>query len=215
MPTVLSLLSEHCRETFARVAEVIRAGGIVAVPTESSYGLAVSPFHDEAVNRIFTIKGRAGDKPILVLIGDRAQVHSLVVTVPLAAEPLMVNFWPGPLTIVMDALPSLPQALTAGTGSIGVRLPSVPVLCDLLREVGPLTGTSANRAGEQPLATAHQVLSGLGGHVDLILDSGGTPGGLPSTVLDVRASVRLLREGAVPRTVIASVLEGFGVQLSP
>jgi L-threonylcarbamoyladenylate synthase len=215
MPTVLSLLPEHRRETFARVAEVIRAGRIVAIPTESSYGLAVSPFDEDAVNRLYRIKDRAGDKPILVLIGDRAQLHSLVDTVTPAAELLMVSFWPGPLTIVMDALPVLPQALTAGTGSLGVRLPSVPLLCDLLREVGPLTGTSANRTGEQPLETAHQVLSGLGGHVDLILDSGGTPGGLPSTVLDVRASVRLVREGAVPRTAIASVLEGLGVQLSP
>jgi L-threonylcarbamoyladenylate synthase len=215
MPTVLSLLDEHRRDTFARVAEVIRVGGIVAVPTESSYGLAVSPFHDAAVNRLFTIKDRPGNKPILVLIGDRAQLHSLVDAVPPTAELLMASFWPGPLTIVMDALSSLPQALTAGTGSLGVRLPSVPLLCDLLREVGPLTGTSANRAGEQPLETAHQVLSGLGGHVDLILDSGGAPGGPPSTVLDVRVSVRLVREGAVPCTAIASVLEGLGVQLSP
>ena len=215
MPPLLSLLPEHRRETFARVADVIRAGGIVAVPTESSYGLAVSPFHDEAVNRLFRAKERAGDKPILVLIGDRAQLHSLIDAVPPAAELLMATFWPGPLTIVMDALSSLPHALTAGTGSLGVRLPSVPLLCDLLREVGPLTGTSANRAGEPPLETVDQVLSGLGERVDLILDSGRTPGGLPSTVLDVRASVRLVREGAVPPAVIAAVLQGLGVQLSP
>ncbi len=215
MPPLLSLLPEHRRETFARVADVIRAGGIVAVPTESSYGLAVSPFHDEAVNRLFRDKERAGDKPILVLIGDRAQLHSLIDAVPPAAELLMATFWPGPLTIVMDALSSLPHALTAGTGSLGVRLPSVPLLCDLLREVGPLTGTSANRAGEPPLETVDQVLSGLGERVDLILDSGRTPGGLPSTVLDVRASVRLVREGAVPPAVIAAVLQGLGVQLSP
>jgi len=215
MPTVLSLLSEHRREIFARVAEVIRSGGIVAVPTESFYCLAVSPFQDEAVNRLFSTKDRARDKPILVLINDRAQLHSLVDPIPPAAELLMAAFWPGPLTIVMDALPSLPHSLTAGTGSLGVRLPSVPLLCDLLREVGPLTGTSANRAGEQPLQTAHQVLSGLGEHVNLILDSGGTPGGLPSTVLDVRTSIRLVREGAVPRAVIATVLQALGLQLSP
>jgi L-threonylcarbamoyladenylate synthase len=215
MPTVLSLLSEHRPETFTRVADVIRAGGIVAVPTESSYGLAVSPFDEEAVNRLFRTKNRAGDKPILVLIGDRAQLPSLVGAVPPAAELLMATFWPGPLTIVMDALPSLPHALTAGTGSLGVRLPSVSLLCDLLREVGPLTGTSANRAGEEPLETAHQVLSSLGEHVDLILDNGGTPGGLPSTVIDARSCVRLVREGAVARTAIVTVLQGLGVQLSP
>jgi len=215
MPTVLSLLSEHRRETCARVAEVIQAGGIVALPTESFYGLAVSPFHGEAVNRLIRIKDRAGDKPILVLIGDRAQLTSLVDPVPPVAELLMATFWPGPLTIVMDALPSLPHPLTAGTGSLGVRLPSVPLLCDLLRGVGPLTGTSANRAGEKPFETAQQVLSGLGEHVELILESGGTPGGLPSTVLDVRGSVRLVREGAVPRPIIATVLQGLGIQLSP
>jgi L-threonylcarbamoyladenylate synthase len=216
MPTVLSLLSEHRRGTFARVAEIIRAGGLVAVPTESSYGLAVSPFHADALTRLFRIKARPGDKPILVLIGARTQLQTLVHAVPPVAELLMAALWPGPLTIVMDALPSLPHALTAGTGSLGVRLPSVPWLCDLLAEVGPLTGTSANRSGERPYETVHQVLSGLGADVDLILDIGETPGGPPSTVVNARGgSVRLIREGAIPRGVIARALEGPGTQLSP
>ncbi len=196
-----------------RARALLQRGGLVAFPTETFYGLGVNPFDEQAVDRLLRVKGREDHKPILVLIGSVAQLSSLVQDVPPVATILIEAFWPGPLTILLPALPSLPHNLTAGTGTVGIRLSSCDPLTALLRLVGPVTGTSANCAGQPPACTAQLVEQELGREIDLILDGGPTAGGPPSTVLDVRRPVRIIREGAVTRQTIENVLETHGISL--
>ena len=196
-----------------RVRRVLGKGGLIALPTESFYGLAVAPFDEQALARLWQVKGRSEGKPILVLVGDRPQLEPLVRSIPPAATVLMNAFWPGPLTIVFSAAVELPDAVTAGTGSVGIRLSAWQPLVDLLRLVGPVTGTSANREGIQPPCTVEEVQHGLGDVIDLIIDAGPTPGGRPSTVIDVRGPIRIIRDGAVERDAIAVQLASHGLHL--
>ena len=152
--------------------------------------------------------------PILVLIGSLDQLPQLVQAIPPAAALLMEQFWPGPLTIVFPAAPDLPALLTAGTGTIGVRQAPLLQLQHLLRHTGPLTGTSANRSSEPPLDNAVAVQRALGAGVDLILDGGHTPGGLPSTMVDARDRPHLLRAGALSTDLIRAALARQGYELS-
>ena len=208
-----------CRPTVsatvvADLAALIRSGGLLAAPTESSYALCVSPFDAHAVDRLCAVKGRAESKPILVLIGHRDQLKTVAAGVPAAAETLISRCWPGPLTLVLPAIPSLPVALTAGTGTIGVRLPAYPSLVELLTIVGPLTGTSANRAGAAPLMTAAEVANEFAAEVDAVVDLGPAGGHAPSTLVDVReADVRLLREGPITAEQLRAMLTPAGYRL--
>lgn len=192
---------------------VLRAGGLIALPTETFYGLAVDPFNEGALARLWRVKGRSEGKPILLLIGDESQLGPLVRSIPPAAEVLMKAFWPGPLTIVLPAARGLSDAVTAGTNSVGIRLIAWQPLVDLLGRVGPVTGTSANREGLPPPRTAEEVQEDLGDALDLIVDAGPTPGGRPSTVIDVQGTIRIVREGAVERNAIAAQLALHGLHL--
>lgn len=200
---------------FPRMARLVQAGGVLAIPTETYYGLGANPFDGAAVARLLSIKGRPDGKPILILIGDQAQLPDLVTDVSPAARVLVEAFWPGPLTLVFSASARLPQSVTAGTGTVGVRHTSHAALAELLRHTGPLTGTSANRSGEPPVQTAAEVERTLGAMVDVIVDSGPTQGGLPSTVLSVCGGVRIIREGPIDRAMIqqALVARGFHLKL--
>ncbi|WP_455378521.1 L-threonylcarbamoyladenylate synthase [Petrachloros mirabilis] len=197
-----------------RVSAVIQHGGIVAIPTETFYGLGVDPFDEEAVERLLRLKGKRDDKPILVLVGSIEQLPRLVKVVPPVAKILMDAFWPGPLTILFPALPSVPANLTANTGTVGIRLSSCEPLIALLRKVGPLTGTSANRSDRPPARTAQMVQEEFNNDVDLIIDAGTTPGGSASTVIDGCQPVRVIREGAVTRRMLQRVLEARGISLA-
>ena len=196
------------------IGRIIQRGGLVALPTETYYGLGVNPCDEQAVDRLLRVKGRADGKPILVLIGQRAQLSALVQEISPVATLLIEAFWPGPLTILFAAHPSLPHNVTAGTETVGVRLSSCGPLVALLAAVGPLTGTSANRTGESPAQTADQVQKQLGHEIDLIIDAGSTPGGLPSTVVDARDSVRIIREGGVTRQMLQNVLQTRGLSIT-
>ncbi|HXT65561.1 MAG TPA: L-threonylcarbamoyladenylate synthase [Nitrospiraceae bacterium] len=195
------------------VRRVLGESGLIALPTESFYGLAVAPFNEQALAKLWHIKGRSQGKPILVLIGDRSQLEPFVRSVPRAADVLINAFWPGPLTIVFAAAHGLSNAVTAGTGSVGIRLSAWQPLVDLLRRVGPVTGTSANREGMPPPRTAEEVQDSLGDAVDLIVDAGPTAGGPPSTVIDVRGPIRIIRNGTIERAVIAARLADHGLHL--
>ena len=195
------------------VRRVLGESGLIALPTDSFYGLAVNPFDEQALAKLWQVKGRSEGKPILVLIGDRLQLEPFVRNIPPAAAVLMNAFWPGPLTIVFPAVVGLSDAVTAGTDSIGIRLPAWQPLVDLLRLVGPMTGTSANREGIPPPCTAEEVRDHLGNAVDLIIDAGPTGGGRPSTVVDARGPIRIIRDGAVERDAIAAQLSFHGLQL--
>ena len=158
------------------VASVLQRGGLVAIPTETFYGLAVNPFDEPALNRFSTVKGRGEDKPILVLLDSPRNLSSFTERVPSAASILMEAFWPGALTILFPARSSLAPALTGGSGLVGIRLSPRQPLRGVLTLVGPLTGTRANRTGAPPAQTARDVQQALGDDVDLIIDAGPTPG---------------------------------------
>lgn len=192
---------------------MLQRSGLVAIPTETFYGLGVNPFDARALDRLRAVKGREDEKPILVLVASINDLSAFVEQVPPAASLLIEGFWPGPLTILFPARASLPRALTAGTGLVGMRLSSCRPLCELLTRVGPLTGTSANRAGAAPARTAEAVQQALGDAVDLIFDAGPTPGGLPSTVVDAHHSLRIVRGGAIERSVIEARLHQRGFSL--
>ncbi|MBM4300419.1 MAG: threonylcarbamoyl-AMP synthase [Deltaproteobacteria bacterium] len=187
---------------------VLTLNGVIAVPTETFFGLAVNPFQEEALDRLFTLKGRAPEKPVLVLVDGREMLNQVAREIPGQARQLMEKFWPGPLTIIFPGLPHLPRRLTAGTGTIAVRQPRQPLTCRLISALGfPITGTSANRSGRPPLIRAAEVAEEFGEGVDLILDAGPCPGGLPSTIVDVTgASLRLVRIGAIPPAALAEII---------
>lgn len=200
--------------TVNEAARIVRSGGVIAMPTESVYALGAHVFDDAAVQRVCAIKGQRERKPILVLIADRTQLDALVAAIPPAARILMDRFWPGPLTIVFSASSRIPAALTAGTGTIGVRLPVQPLLARLLRAAGPLTGTSANRSGMPPAQTAREVQELLGDDVDLIVDGGPASATRPSTVVEVTQTVRVLRDGPIERATLEAVLAQEGIDLA-
>jgi L-threonylcarbamoyladenylate synthase len=198
---------EQAEAFFAEVRRVLRSRGVLALPTETFYALAVNPFDPAALARLFTLKERPVEKPVLVLIAGPEMLFQVAREVPAAAVPLMAAFWPGPLTLILPTRPDLPPLLTAGTGTIGLRQPRQPLICRLMTALGlPLTGTSANRSGQKASTLAAEVARDFGGEVDLILDSGPCPGGLPSTIVDVTVSPpRLVRAGAIAPTAIQEV----------
>jgi L-threonylcarbamoyladenylate synthase len=185
-------------------SEVIAMGGVVAFRTDTFYGLGVDPFNTAAVARLREIKGREDNKPILLLISDAAQIERLIATSSDQFKIAAREFWPGPLTIVGSAVAELPEEITAGTGTVGIRLPAGESVREFVRECGGvLTATSANPAGREPARSATEVASYFRGDLDLIVDGGEVTATEPSTVLDVLSSPpRIVREGAIPRRVI-------------
>ena len=214
MALVLPFGLDLSDQVFREAERVLRTGGVVAAPTETFYALAACPFDAGAVSRIRGIKGREEGKPILLLIAHCRQLTDLVQDIPAAARALIEAFWPGPLTLVMPAAFALPGEVTSQTESVAVRHSSHRNLGRLLTRVGPLTGTSANRSGRPAACTAEEVQASLGPEIDLILDGGPSPGVSPSTVVDTRNPVRILREGPVTRKQILTVLTASGIVLA-
>lgn len=186
----------------AAAARVLWEGGLVAFPTETFYGLGANALDPEAVARVFRAKGRPADKPLLVLVDSLAMATEVAAEIPRRARELIARYWPGPLTLILPARPGVPAALTAGTGTVGVRVPGHPLALALVRAAAlPITAPSANPHGGRSPRTAAEVVAAIGARVDLVLDGGPTPGGLPSTVLDVTvAPPRIVRAGAVALT---------------
>lgn len=186
-------------EAIAEAARLIWSGGVVGLPTDTLYGLAADPFRAEAVARVFAVKGRPGDRALALIGADAEQIARAVGPLPVLAESLARVFWPGPLTLLLDGPAALPPDVTAGTGRIGVRVPAHPVARALCRACGGLvTATSANISGEPPTDNPDEVVRTVGGRIDLLLDAGRSPGGPPSTVVDLTGSIpRLVRVGAI------------------
>ena len=179
---------------------LLKKGGIVAFPTESWYGLAADPFNERALDRLYAVKRRAADKPILVLVENIDQLGQLAKEIPSPYPALMETFWPGPLSLVFPAISRVPQRLTAGTGTVAVRCSSNPVAARLVARFGsPITATSANISATGPHKTAREVAGNLHKAVDMILDGGTTPGGKGSTIVAYRKNgLVCLREGQIP-----------------
>ena len=180
-------------------AAVIISGGIAAIPTETSYGLAVDPFNAGSLERLFEIKRRPATKPILVLIDEVDRLSRLVSEVPESFWPLMDRFWPGPLTLIFPAKPDLPSLLTAGTGTIGVRISSNRAASEICRQAGGMiTATSANVSGEQPAWSAEELINSFSNSIELIVDGGGLEQVPPSTVIrSENNEVVLIRPGRI------------------
>lgn len=185
----------------AMIAELLRAGAVIAFPTDTFYGLGADIYSETAIKRLFEIKGRMVDKPILILISNKEELIPL-----LSAENntevyqrLVDEYWPGPLTLVFNASEKISPVLTGGTGRLGVRLPDHNFCKMLIQSLGsPITATSANISGCGSLDNPSEVLTALGGHIDVLVDGGKTRGGSESTVVDVSGNEPvILREGAI------------------
>jgi L-threonylcarbamoyladenylate synthase len=186
----------------ARAAAAIARGEVVAYPTETFYGLAVDPCNAHAIERVFDAKGRRSDEPLPLIASDLAQVERWFGVLSPQAAALARRFWPGPLTLVL-LLPAdrpLPAVLTAGRANIAVRVPAHPLARALAQAAGgAITATSANPSGAPPASTADEVVRTLADRIAMVIDGGATPGGAPSTIVDVQAQPpRLVRAGVLP-----------------
>ena len=195
-------------EKLAEAVRVLCEGGVVAFPTETFYGLGADARNESAVEKIFRIKGRNFRNPLPVIVADDGEIIPLVEEIPATATILMQTFWPGPLTLVFRASSSVLPRLTADTGKIGIRVSSHPLARLLAGGLGgPLTATSANLSGGPECSSADAVIRALGELPGSVIDGGETPGGAGSTILDVTVfPPRILREGAIPRSLILNVL---------
>ena len=200
------MILSNTTESSQKAAEIVAAGGLIAYRTDTFYGLGADPLNRKAVTAIKTLKGREETKPILLLISDVDQADRFVKNRSKAYATLAECLWPGPLTIVGIAREALPEELTAGTASIGVRLPADEAVRSFLRACGgALTATSANPSGSAPARTAEQVADYFPAGIDLIIDAGEVTGTLPSTVVDAREGQPfLIREGAITQSELES-----------
>ncbi len=192
----------------ARAAAVLRAGGLVAFPTETVYGLGANALDATAVGRIFAAKGRPAHNPLIVHVAAVGDAGRVAASWPESAARLAARFWPGPLTLVLPKRPEVPATVTAGGPTVAVRVPAHPIALALIRAAGaPVAAPSANRSGYISPTRADHVLRGLDGRIDMVLDVGPVPGGIESTVLDLTSEPpRLLRPGLVSPAEIEAIL---------
>jgi L-threonylcarbamoyladenylate synthase len=211
-------------EELRRAAGLLRAGRLVAFPTETVYGLGANALDPEAVDRIFAAKGRPATSPLIVHVNSVEMAKTLVTEWPAPASELASRFWPGPLTLVLGKHSKIPDRVTAGLATVGLRIPAHPVALALIREAGiPIAAPSANRFTELSPTTAAHVREALGDKVDLVLDGGPSTVGIESTVLSLAGGVaRLLRPGMITQAQIETVIgpvalsdESQGAHTSP
>ncbi|MCH8801011.1 MAG: threonylcarbamoyl-AMP synthase [Chloroflexi bacterium] len=183
-----------------RAVAVLKNGGVVAIPTDTLYGLAADVFNTAALDRVFAVKGRPDDLALPVLVSGWEQVKRVAKNFPPQAQNLAEQFWPGALTLVFEKISGLPDRLTAGGPTVAVRMPGHPVPIQLIDGLGgPITGTSANISGDADLLTLAELTDQIGSRVDYIVKSGPVPEGKASTVIDITSGhPKLLRDGAIP-----------------
>jgi tRNA threonylcarbamoyl adenosine modification protein (Sua5/YciO/YrdC/YwlC family) len=195
-------------EALRYAAELIARGCVVAIPTDTLYGLAADPFNLAAIEEIFRVKGRPEGRALPILVCSVEQAMLLARQVPATFFKLAQKFWPGRLTLIMDASHRLPLKVTANTGRVALRWPRSKVVCALIDETGgPITGTSANVSGWRGCSTASEVLKQLGNKLPLVLDGGETGGAQPSTIVALKGDTwEIVREGAVSAAAIEEVV---------
>jgi L-threonylcarbamoyladenylate synthase len=199
------LLANH-KDALARALAVLNQGGLIAFPTDTVYGVAALTSDVEAIQKLFEVKRRETGKAIAILIGNLDQLQLVTSSFNPSANRLAERFWPGPLTLVVSRHPSLPDILSP-LPTIGVRIPDHAVAIELLNITGPLATTSANISGAANSNNAEEVMANLGGSIDLILDGGTTPGGVPSTVVDcTKEPITVLRQGPISEYEIRRAL---------
>ena len=201
--------TEIIRENMARAAEVLREGGLVGVPTETVYGLAGNGLSEQAVHRIYEVKGRPEVKPLALMVPDAGEIEKYCRDVPAAAKKLAERFWPGPLSIVLKAKTDLvPEIVRAGGETVSLRCPDHPLTLEALRLAGvPFAAPSANPSGRPSPKTALEVCGYFDGQIEAVIDGGPCGLGLESTILDMsRTPYRILRQGALPAEAIEEAL---------
>jgi L-threonylcarbamoyladenylate synthase len=195
--------------TIRYAAELIRRGALVAIPTDTFYGIAADPFNLAAVDQIYRVKGRPETRALPILVNSIVQAVSLARDVPYTFHKLVAKFWPGPLTLLVEASSGIPLKITAHTGNVALRWPKsifVNALIDLVK--GPITGTSGNISGQPACATAAELLEQMGDRLPLIIDAGETPGNLASTIVKLEGDDwTMMREGVIPEESIRAALE--------
>lgn len=209
MLTVVVDAAHPSAASIEEVARIVRDGGVAAIPTDTLYGLAANPFDAAAVRRVFVLKGRSAEGALPLIATDAAQVETWLGALPAQGRQLADCFWPGPLTLVVAAPEGLAVEVTGGRSTVGVRVPAHAVARALCARCGhPLTATSANISGEPATADPAAVGRVLGHRLDVLLDAGPTPGGAPSTLVDVsQASPVLIRAGAISWDRIQACLQ--------
>lgn len=194
-------------EAIARAAQLLRAGGVVAIPTETVYGLGAVAMNPAAVRRVFAIKGRPANHPLIVHLASAEALPEWAREIPDAAWRLAKRFWPGPLTLVLPRQPQVPDEVTGGQDSVALRVPAQPLARELIAAAGPLAAPSANRFGRVSPTTAAHVLAELGDDVDMILDAGPCEVGLESTIVSLLGDQpALLRPGGVSVAELEAVV---------
>lgn len=203
------MIASQSIESGRQAADIISRSGVIAFRTDTFYGLGADPLNQAAVRRIKELKGREDNKPILIVISDHNQVDRFINSISPTFELLARKFWPGPLTLIGEARSELPDDITAGTKTVGVRLPNDERVRQLVRSCGgALTATSANPSQLAPATTAFQVEEYFGVRLDLIIDDGVAQTDRPSTVVDVSSDQpRLIREGVVAWSEISNALK--------
>lgn len=194
-------------ESIKAAAELIKAGELVAFPTETVYGLGAAAFQTDAVEKIFRVKGRPPENALLVHVSNLEQVESLVPEIPAMARELIDRFWPGPLSIILPARSSVPAIVRGGSTGVGIRMPSHSVALALIEMTGPLAAPSANLYGRPSPTNASHVQQDLDGKIAAVLDGGETGAGLESTLLDLTGELpRILRRGGIKAETIEEFL---------
>ncbi len=190
-----------------QAAFLLRQGQLVCYPTDTVYGIGAVASNEDAIRRLYAVKGRSPDKPLPLLLAEAAHASFYAEVTPLAKQ-LMARFWPGPLTIVMRKSEGFRSRALAGLSTVALRVPDHDVPREIVRMLGePLTGTSANRSAARPPVSAAEVAFSLGDMISLVIDGGRSPAGLESTVVDVSDGAPVVvREGAVSREELTSVL---------
>jgi L-threonylcarbamoyladenylate synthase len=199
----------------AYAAEQLRQGEVLGMPTDTFYGLAADPFNLRAVERVYDIKSRSRHKPLSLLIESVGQAAALAKDLPTEFYLLAERFWPGPLTIIIQAAPRLPLKVTANSGNVALRVPAASIPLAVIRKAGvPITATSANLSGASECTTAAAVRDQLADRLNIIVDGGNSPREVPSTIVDLtveefgKPSWRIQREGAISAQEIAAALSG-------
>jgi tRNA threonylcarbamoyl adenosine modification protein (Sua5/YciO/YrdC/YwlC family) len=199
----------------AYAADQLRQGEVLGMPTDTFYGLAADPFNLRAVERVYDIKTRSRHKPLSLLIGSLNQAEALAKDLPTEFYLLAEHFWPGPLTMIVQAAPGLPLKVTANSGNVALRVPAANIPREVIRQAGvPITATSANLSGASECTSAAAVRDQLGERLNIIVDGGPSPREVPSTIVDLTVDEigkpcwRIQREGAISAQEIAAALSG-------
>ncbi len=197
--SVITLTKENTKNAVMEAVDILKAGGIIAYPTESFYALGSVAMNEMAVKKIFDLKNRPYGKPLPLIVNDMQTLLSVAETVPDQASEMIRKFWPGPLTMIFKAREEVPLLITGDSKNVAVRIPGESAAFHIAKSIkAAITATSANLYSQPPAINAETVISYFGNNIDLILDAGNAPGGKPSTILDETVEPpRILREGSI------------------